>query len=85
MEYCVDKKGDTTITLRRIVIRNIKDWEKVKKDDMKESRMSLMLKDGDMNPFDRRSTMDWSKKRLIGLNGMTEAEKRHTFTATGVE
>ena len=43
MEYTVDKKGDTTITLRQIKISNIKKWEKITKDDLTESKMAVKL------------------------------------------
>lgn len=71
MEYSVDRNGDTTITLRRIKIRNIKKWENVKKEDLKESQMAVALqkftlsilsadREKESEELRRKSTIDWS-------------------------
>jgi len=88
MEYKVDEAGDTTITLRRIRIRNIAKWEVIKKCDMKESKMAVQLSkislgqladSRDSDQTRRKSTHDWGNRKLIVLDGMNEAEGRKTF------
>ena len=82
MEYRVDKKGDTTITLRRIKINNVKQWEKVKKDDLRESMsiilpMDLRERSKSVAPFDRR-------KSVIKLGNMGQNHLSRCYTARGV-
>ena len=82
MEYRVDKKGDTTITLRRIKINNVKQWEKVKKDDLQESMsiilpMDLRERSKSVSPFDRR-------RSIIKLGNLGQNHISKSYTATGV-
>ena len=88
MEYKVDEAGDTTITLRRIRIRNIAKWEIIKKSDMKEPKMAVQLSEPslkklagsqDSDQIRRKSTHDWANRKLIVLDGMDEQEERKTF------
>ena len=75
MEYKVDKLGDTTITVRNIKIRNIKEWEKVKKDDLTESKAAVKPTEAKVDIdelLERKSTVDWSRRKTIALDGMLE-------------
>ena len=66
MEYRVDRHGDTTITMREIKIRNIDQWEKIKIDDLRESKMEGQVK----KSFQRKSTMGfWKDRNIIQLDG----------------
>ena len=72
MEYYVDQHGDTTITLRQIKIRNINQWDKLKKDDLTE-KMSVSVIQTSKEEIiqeeqeDERNTF-WKTRPLIQLN-----------------
>jgi len=53
MEYCVDEHGDTTITMREIKIKNIDQWDKLKKADVTESEMAVPVVDIAPKPVDK--------------------------------
>ena len=67
MEYRVDQNGATTITMREIKIRNIESWERIKADDLLESKVEVEYKP----PSQRKSTLGfWKDRNIIQLDGM---------------
>ena len=48
MEYRVDRKGDTTITLRQLTIKDIDNWDKMKAKDVYAKRKDANQSDTDV-------------------------------------
>lgn len=89
MEYRVDQHGATTITMREIKIRNIESWERIKADDLLESKVAVEYKP----PSQRKSTLGfWKDRNIIQLDGLDrtltfdeEDMKRQSLAASSAE